>query len=377
MSIEVKEVLTLRDLRKFILFPYRLYRNNPYWVPLLISDELNTLRRDRNPAFEYSEARYWLAYQQGKIVGRIAGILNRSHIQKWQQAYLRFSWFDFIDDPRVSKALLDTVEAWAKALGLSAIHGPIGFTDLDREGMLVEGFEEMGTLSTFYNYPYYPQHMQQHGYSKDTDWVEYELTLPEKPNEDIARLAEIVLRRNHLRVLKAHSKKDLLLYAPQIFDLLNEAYQNLYGVVPLTARQMESYTKEYFSFIEPDLVPVILDENDKVVAFGITMPSLTRALQKADGHLWPFGFLHLMGALRKNDRADLYLVAIAPAYQGKGLNAVLMDQIQHAFIRRGYTKAESNPELETNARVQAQWKHFVHRQHKRRRCYIKVLQPTT
>ncbi|MBP7228497.1 MAG: GNAT family N-acetyltransferase [Longilinea sp.] len=373
MPVEIREVSNLRDLRKFVLFPYQLYRNNPYWVPLLISDELNTLRRDRNPAFEYCEARYWLAYQQGKIVGRIAGILNRSHIQKWQQPYLRFSWFDFIDDPQVSKALLETVEAWAKELGLSAVHGPIGFTDLDREGMLVEGFEEMGTLSTFYNYPYYPQHMQQHGYTKDTDWVEYELSLPTEPNADIARLAEIVLRRNKLHVLQARSKKELLPYAPQIFDLLNKAYENLYGVVPLTQRQMQSYTKEYFSFIEPDLVPVILDENNKVVAFGITMPSLTRALQKARGHLWPFGFLHLMGALRKNDRADLYLVAIDPAYQGKGLNAVLMDQVQHAFIRRGFTKAESNPELETNTRVQAQWKHFDHRQHKRRRCFIKTL----
>jgi GNAT superfamily N-acetyltransferase len=373
MDVQIKEVTNLKELKSFIRFPHELYRGNPYWVPALTFDDLNTLCRDKNPAFEYCEARYWLAYRQGRMVGRVAAILNRRHVEKWKQPYLRFGWIDFIDEPLVSVALMQAVEAWAKETGMTAVHGPLGFTDLDREGMLVEGFDELATLATIYNYPYYPVHMEKLGYTKDTDWVEYEITVPPEPNETITRIAEISLRRNKLRLLDVRNKKELLPYTKELFRLLDEAYQQLYGFVPLTEKQVDAYIKQYFDFVTPDFVPIVLDQQGHMVAFGIVMPSLSRALQKAHGELFPFGFIHLLRALKKNDRADLYLVAVKKEYQGKGLNAILMNKIHRVFSKLGVTKAESNPELETNQNVQGQWKYYEKRQHKRRRVFIKHL----
>jgi GNAT superfamily N-acetyltransferase len=373
MSIEMREVKSLGDLKKFIGFPYKMYKNHPYWVPPLFMDEMNTLRKDKNPAFEHCEAKYWLAYKNKRIVGRIAVIINQLYIDKWKNKYARFGWIDFIDDKEVSKALLETAENWAKEKGMTAVHGPLGFTDLDYEGMLIEGFDELGTLATIYNYPYYPEHITQLGYKKDTDWMEYELPVPEEPNEKIARVAEIALRRNKLRLLNARNKKELLKYAKDLFDLIDVAYSNLYGVVPLTEKQVNAYVKQYFGFVKPEFVPVILDEKGKMVAFGVTMPSLSKALQKCRGRILPFGFIHLLNALKKNDRADLYLVAVHPDYQGKGINAVMINEMNLVYKKLGIKKAESNPELETNHLVQAQWKYFPRRQHKRRRCFIKHL----
>jgi GNAT superfamily N-acetyltransferase len=375
MDLLVKEVTTRRELQAFIRFPVSLYRRNPFYVPALSFDELNTLRREVNPAFEHCEARYWLAARGGQIVGRVAGILNRKHIEKWGQKYLRFGWLDFIDDPAVSAALIGQVEAWARAEGLEAVHGPLGFTDLDREGMLIDGFDELATLSTNYNHAYYPVHMERLGYAKDTDWVEYEIDVPAEPDANIARIADIALRRNKLQLLKARNKNELLPYAGQLFDLLDEAYAHLYGTVPLTRRQVDAYIKQYFGFVTPDFVPVVLDANGRMVAFGITMPSLSLALQRSGGRLFPFGFVHLLKALRKNDRADLYLVAVRKEYQNKGVNAILMNQMNQVFVRLGVRRVESNPELETNANVQGQWKYYQRRQHKRRRVFIKMLPP--
>lgn len=373
MNIKIKDVHNLKDLKSFVRFPYQLYRDNPCWVPLLDIDELNTLRRDRNPAFEHCESRYWLAYKEGRPVGRIAAILNRRHIATWDQHYLRFGWLDFIDDPLVSAALFAAVEDWARQNDLTAVHGPLGFTDMDREGLLVEGFNQLGTLATYYNHPYYSAHLEKLGYSKDTDWVEYEISLPNEPIEKIARAAEIILRRNNLKLLEVNNKKDLLAYADELFQILNDEYAHLYGVVPLTERQVQHYIKQYFDYIRPDFVPVVLDENGRMVAFGITMPSLSRALQKAGGKLFPFGLLHLIRALRKTDRMDLYLVAVRSEYQGKGVNAILIDHMTRLFLKLGVNKIESNPELESNHLVQGQWKYFETRQHKRRRCYIRHL----
>lgn len=373
MPVHLKEVQSRKDLVQFIRFPFMLYRANPYWVPALEFDELNTLHWEKNPAFECCQARYWLAYQDGQPVGRVAAILNRAHAEKWGQPYLRFGWLDFVDDPEVSRALFGAVEAWARECGLIAVHGPLGFTDLDREGMLVEGFDQIGTLSTYYNHPYYPAHMESLGYAKDTDWVEYEITVPPVPDASIARAAEIVLRRNRLRVLDVPDKNALLPYARQLFDLINDEYSHLYGTVPLSERQVDAYVKQYFGFITPGFVPIVLDENDRMVAFGIAMPSLSRALQRSRGRLFPFGFIHFLRAMKKNDRADLYLVAVRSEYQGRGVNAVLIHKMNEAFNRMGVTRVESNPELETNRNVQSQWKFFQRRQHKRRRCYIKHL----
>ena len=373
MSIIIEEVTTQRELKQFVRFPYSLYRNHPCWIPPIRMDEIATLRKDKNPAFDYCEARYWLARKNGKIVGRIAGILNRRYIETWGKKQMRFGWMDFEEDPEIAKALLETVEAWAKEEGMDAVHGPLGFTDLDYEGLLVEGFDELGTMVTIYNYPYYPQFLESQGYEKEVDWVEFEIEPAKEVPERLDRIADIALKRLHLRSLVTKKRKELLPYAPKIFELLDEAYRELFGVVPLTKRQVEYYTKMYFGFIKPDYVTVILDESDNVVAFGITMPSLAKALQKCRGRLFPFGFIHLLNAMRKNDRADLYLVGVKPSLQGKGINAVMIREINKIYINHHIQKVESNPELETNKDVQGQWKFYNRRQHKRRRCYIKHL----
>ena len=373
MSVEIHEVISRGELKDFIRFPLDLYKKNPYYVPQLSGDELNTLRRDKNAAFDHCQARYWMAYKDGRPVGRIAGILNRLHIQTWNQHYLRFGWVDFIDDPEVSSALFNRVENWAAELEMKAVHGPLGFTDMDREAMLVEGFDEPGTLAAIYNYPYYPVHLERMGYIKDVDWIEYQIQVPDQKMEKLDAISELVQKRYGLHLANVKNKKELVPYIPRIFDLLNTAYHPLYGVVALTPRQIEQYVDQYFGFIYPDFVPIVVDEQDQLVAFAITMPSLTRALQKARGDLLPFGFIHLLRALRKNDRGDLYLVAVQPEYQGKGVNSILMSRLLQVFHKYGIRQAESNPELETNVLVQGQWKYFETRQHKRRRVYIKHL----
>jgi GNAT superfamily N-acetyltransferase len=265
------------------------------------------------------------------------------------------------------------VEDWARDQGMRALHGPLGFTNLDRSGLLVEGFDQLGTLATIYNHPYYPAHLEAAGYAKETDWVEYLMEMPEGGVEKISRMADLVARRYNLRVPEFRRKRDMLPYTGQIFDLMEEAYSHLHAAIPLSRAQMDAYIRQFFGFLSPDFVPIVLDADDRLVAFGITLPSLSRALQKSRGRLLPFGFLNLLYALRRNDLADLYLVAVSPRYQGRGVNAMLMERMLTVFRRFGIRRAESNPELEDNLNVQAQWKYFQRRQHKRRRCYIKYL----
>lgn len=372
MNILIKEVKNLRELKIFVNFPYTLYKGNPYWVPSIRSNILNTLHWDRNPAFEYCQAKYWLAYKDGKVAGRIAGIINPRFEDRFQHRYARFGWFDFIDDHDVSSTLLKTVEEWARSEKQEAIHGPLGFTNLDPEAMLVEGFEEVATLAASYHYSYYHKHMQQAGYTKDTDYVEFEIKVPQGKVEKISKLAVLVAKRNNIHLLKAKNRKELLRFAPHIFDLMEAAYRH-YGVTPLTRKQIDKYIDQYLGIIAPKFVPVVLDENDQMVAFGIAMPSLSKAMQKNNGRLFPFGFIPILKALRKNDKADLYLIAIHPDYQGMGVNAMLMAHMLDVFHEMGIQSVESNPELEDNFKVQSQWKHFESRQHKRRRIFIKQL----
>ena len=373
MAIELREVNTLSELKQFVSFQYSLYRDNTFWVPPLRSDEMHSLRKDKNPAFDFCEAKYWMAYKDGKIVGRIAGIINKKYNEKWNERAARFGWFDFVDDPEVSLALLQDVEHWATTNGMTRVHGPLGFTDMDGEGTLVEGFEEMSTLGAIYNFPYYPKHIERAGYLKDSDWVEFEVTMGPGIPEKVERLAHIALERNKLTVLKADKAKDILPYARDIFHVLNEAYKNLYGFVELSDKQIDMYVKQYFGFIRAEYVPVVLDAHDKVVAFGIAMPSLSRALQKCNGHLFPFGFVRILQAMKSNKRVDLYLTAVRPDMQNKGVNAILIHETNKAFIKNKIEKVETNRELEENAKVQAQWRFYETRQHKRRRCYKKEL----
>ncbi len=371
MIVELREVKTRRELRAFVRFPLTLYRGDPHYVPALFGDDMSTLRWDRNPAFAFCEARYWLAYRDGRAVGRIAAIHNPRHAERWGQPYLRFGWIDFVDDPEVSAALLGAVEAWAQEKGLTAVHGPLGFTDLDREGMLIEGFDEVGTLATAYNYAYYPEHLARLGYEKDVDWVEYEIQVPPDPNPKISRIADMVLRRYDLHPLRVRRRSELLAYAPKALRMVNDAYGDLYGVTPLTEEQIATYVKQYFGFLDPAFTPAVLDGDGEMVAFGVTMPSLSRALQRSRGRMFPLGFAHLLRAMRRNDRADLYLIAVRKDYQRKGVPAVMMDMMHRTFTARGIRTLESNPELETNLDVQGQWKYYDARQHKRRRCFIK------
>lgn len=371
--MQIKDVDGIRDMKRFVMFQYSLYRDNKYWVPPLWGDELKSLRPDKNPAFDFCDARYWLAYKDGKIVGRIAGIINKKYNERWCAKSARFGWFDFVDDREVSSALLSTAEKWARENGMKSIHGPLGFTDMDGEGVLIEGFEEVSTLGALYNYPYYAGHIESAGYRKDADWVEYEVLTPTEFNDEIARVADIALKRNNLHVLVAKKPKEMLPYAKEVFYVLNAAYKDLYGFVELSDKQIDVYVKQYFGYIIPEYVPIVLDANNNVVAFGITMPSLSAALQKNRGRLFPLGFIPLLRAMKKNPKADLYLTAVRPDLQNKGVNAILMKQVMETFIKNGIKTVETNRELEGNTKVQAQWKFFQRRQHKRRRCYKKEL----
>ena len=371
MSVVIKEVENKSELKKFILFSFSLYVNNKYWIPPLIYDELKTLNKTKNPAFEFCKAKYWLAYKNGKIVGRIAGIINNRYIETWKNKYCRFGWLDFVDDEEVSSSLLSTVENWAKENKMEAIHGPLGFTDFDPEGLLVEGFEELTTFGAIYNHPYYVQHIEKCGYKKDTDWIEFQINPPKELPDRVKRISEIVLKKYNLKILEAKRAKDLLPYGREIFHIINDTFKNLYGFVQLSERQIDLYIKQYFGFIRPDYVPVVLDSNGKVVAFGITMPSLSKAIQKANGRLFPFGFIYILKAMKKNEYVDLYLTGVRTDLQDKGINAILISEMQKAYAKNNIKFAETNRELETNYKVHGQWKDMNGRQHKRRRCYIK------
>jgi hypothetical protein len=373
MKVRVQEVTNNSALKKFVTFPFSLYAGHKCWVPPLQMDELRTLRRDKNPAFEFCEAKYWLAWKDDQIAGRIAGIINHKYNQKVGKNFLRFGWIDFIDDEEITRALFSAVESWGRERNMGFCHGPLGFTDMDYEGMLVEGFQELGTLATIYNYPYYPSHLERLGYRKDTDWLEYELIPPQQIPEKISRIAEGIAERYNLRLLKVKKARGILPYAHQIFDVLNSAYDQLYGFVPLTEKQIDYYVKQYFSFVIPEYVPVVLDRDDKVVAFGITMPSMSRALQKSKGKLFPFGIIHLLKAMKNNHNVDLYLTAVRPDMQNKGVNAMLINEMNKIYVKNKISHVESNPELEENQKIQAQWRLFSYRQHKRRRCYIKEI----
>ncbi|MFH1194426.1 MAG: GNAT family N-acetyltransferase [bacterium] len=373
MSVEIKKVSSGRELNKFIKFPFKLYSKNKYWVPPLLLEEKKIFRKDKNPAFDFCEAAFWLAYKDGKIVGRIGGIINKRYNELLNKNIARFGFVEFIDDEEVSSKLIQTVEEWSRKQGATSIHGPLGFTDMDPEGMLIEGFNELATIATIYNYPYYPAHIEKLGYTKDNDWVEFELIPKNEIPEKVERIAKISYQRYHLKKLEAKKPKDLLPYAHDVFHVLNESYKNIYGFVQLTKKQIDGYVKQYFGFIKPDFVPIILNEKNEVVAFGITMPSLSLAFQKACGRLFPLGFIHVLRAMKKNDRADLYLTGVRPDYQDKGVNAILIYEMNKIFPQNNITRVESNPEMETNAKVQAQWRFYEGRQHKRRRCFIKEL----
>ena len=375
MGITIKKVETSKELKQFIRFNYEMYKDNPYSVPDLYDDMLNTFSRDKNAAFEFCEADYFMAYKDGKPVGRVAAIMNNRANETWNKKEVRFGWIDFIDDAEVSDALLKTVEAWGKERGATEIVGPLGFTDFDAEGMLVEGFDQLSTMATIYNHPYYPEHMVKHGYEKDADWVEFKIYIPDAIPDKHKRISEIIMRKYGLKIVKCTSK-DIKKYGQAIFDLMNEAYSQLYGYSALSPRQIKQYIKMFLPILDLRMVTLVVDSEDQVIAAGISMPSLSEALQKAKGRLLPFGWYHLLKVifLKKYPKVlDLLLVAVKPEYQNKGVNALLFYDLIPVYQNIGFEYAESNPELELNGKVQAQWEYFKTEQHKRRRCFKKTI----
>lgn len=373
MSVEIKKVTTKSELKRFIRFNYEFYKDNPYSVPDLYDDMLNTFSPKKNAAFEFCEADYFLALRDGKIVGRVAAIINRRANETWNRKTVRFGWIDFIDDMEVSTALIDTVKQWGKERGMTEIEGPLGFTDMDAEGMLVEGFDQLSTMATIYNYPYYPQHMERLGLSKSADWVEMKIYVPDAIPEKHRRISEIIARRYNLHIRKLNSKKEVRQsgVAHDIFRLINDAYTPLFGYSRMTERQIDQYVKMYVPVLDLRMVSIVENEQNEIVAVGISMASLSRALQKAKGRLLPFGWYHLLKALmwKRPKVLDLLLVAVRPDYQGKGVNALLFTDLIPVYKELGFEYAESNPELEMNEKVQNQWQYFKTEQHKRRRCF--------
>ncbi len=379
MAITIKTVASKADLKKFIRFNYELYKDNPYSVPDLYEDMLNTFNPKKNAAFEFCEAEYFLAYKDDKLVGRVAAIINRHANEKWNTKSVRFGWIDFIDDEEVSAALIDAVEQWGKKRGMTEIQGPLGFTDMDAEGMLIEGFDQLGTMATIYNYPYYQKHIEKLGFQKDADWVEFKVFMPEegKIPDKHRRISEIVMKKYELKIKKYTSGKKIKAdYGQAIFDLINEAFSPLYGYSPLTPRQIKQYIDMYLPIIDLHMASLIVDKDENLVGVGLSMPSLSHALQKAHGKLLPFGWYHLAKVLflkHYGDCLDLLLVAVKPEYQNKGVNALLFYDLIPEYQKLGFKYAETNVELELNGKVQAQWEYFDHVQHKRRRAFIKEI----
>ena len=375
-KIEIIPVTSRKELKQFVQFFYDLYRGNDYAVPYLFSDEMSTLEHDGNPSFECCEAEYFMAIKDGKMVGRVAAIINHRANERWDRKQVRFSWFDFVDDPEVSAALLKTVEDWGRAKGMTEIAGPIGFIDTDREGMLVEGFDELSTMYINYNYPYYPQHMEQRGYEKANDWVELRVKVPEVVPDKFAKITEMVRKRYGLRVHK-FSRKELVQdgWGARIFDLLNETYKNLYGFSQLSDHQIDKLVNDYIKLADLNLVTGIMD-GDKLVGFGVTFPSFSKALRKTrDGRFLPFGWWHLLKILKwhKTDTVDLLLIGVLPEYRSKGANALIFDDLIRQFRSYGFDWAITGPQMETNEGVLSQWQYLESEQIRRHRCYKKDL----
>lgn len=376
MAIEIKEIKpTRKEIKKFSMFSTNMYKDNKYYVPDLLMDNLDTFNPAKNPASEFCDSKLFMAYRDGKAVGRVAGIINRVVNEKCNEKNVRFGFIDFVDDEEVSAALMAAVEDWGRSQGMDHIVGPLGFTDMDPEGMLIEGFDQVSTMATIYNHPYYQQHIEKLGFERETDWVEFKIVVPDVIPEKMVRICEIVKKKYNVRNIKYTNAKALVKdYGQAIFQLINEAYSQLYGYSPLTPRQIDHYISMYLPVLRLENVSLIVDADNTLIGVGIAMPSMSKALQRSRGKLFPFGWYHLLKGLKgKNDVVDLLLVAIKPEYQSKGVNSLLFNDLIPCFRKNGYKYAESNPELDDNQRVQLQWQYFETTQHKRRRAYKKAL----
>lgn len=374
MALEIRELHTKCELRKFIQFANDLYADCPYYCPPLFFDEMNCFEPDKNPALEVCEYQLWMAYRDKKPVGRVAGIINRKANEKWGYKHVRFGWFDFIDDLEVSKALLDTVVAWGKERGMDALNGPVGFTDFDHEGLLLEGYEYLAPMASLYNYPYYVRHVEAYGLTKEADWVELQVYPPQGCPERLNRIAEIVKQRSHVRVDKVKNSRELVRkYGIEYMDVIDEAYQKLYNFQPMTDKQKNYYKNMYFPILNFDFVTIVVNEKDEIVGVGLGMPDISNALRKCGGRLFPFGWYHILKALKakKMEVFNLLLIAVRPDYQGTGVNALFFQDQIPRMNKYGIKILETTSILETNTKNIANFTQFDHKQHKRRRAYIK------
>ncbi len=372
-EITIKRITTNKDYVAFVKFPFELYNNNPYWVPPIINEEVETIDRKINPVYQNSSARFFLAYKKGVIVGRIAAIVNWIEIKEIKKNKVRFGWFDVIDDIAVSKLLLEQVIYFGKKHKLDHIEGPVGFSNLDKAGLLIKGFEEPSTMITIYNYPYYATHLKELGFSLLAQWVEYEIKIAnfEDSPEKVKRFSSVIIKRFNLKVLDFKNKKEIIPYIDQMFNLLDETYNKLQTFVPIQDYQIEHYKKRYFKYVHKDFVKCVVDKNNRLIAFTITMPSFTRALQRINGKVTFFNIYNLLKAMWFNNRASFYLIGVHPDYQNKGITAIIFNEIQKTFNKHNITIVETNPELNENTAIQKLWKNYENRQHKRRATFTK------
>ena len=374
MSVIIKKVESGSAFKVFARFANKLYKGNKYYVPALIFDELGTFDRKKNGAYEFCDAEFYLAYKDGNVVGRVAAIINHKANESWNVKQVRFGWFDFIDDMEVSAALLDAVTEFGRKAGMTQVAGPLGFTDFDPEGMLVEGYDRISTMALIYNHPYYPEHMKKLGYFKETGWLEYRITLPEAVPERHMKIAEAVMERYGLSVSKKTRKQILKEgYGQKFFELINETYCKLYGFSLLTERQIKNYVDLYMNFADVNLLSFIEDKEGNLIAAGVSIPSLAEALQKCNGEIFPFGWIHILKALfwKRSDTVEFLLIGVKPEWQNKGINSLIICDLLKRYRENGFLYAETNANLETNTKIQAMWGPFEHEQHKKRWIFAK------
>ena len=373
--IEIIEVVSDKDMKDFLQFPFDLYQNCSEWVPPITAEEKAVFDTDKNPVFQNAKAKLFLAKRNGKVIGRIAALINWIEIKEQQKHKVRFGWYDVVDELEVSQKLLEAVAEWGKDHNMRYMEGPMGFSNMDKAGLLTEGFEHKNTMITWYHYPYQKEHLEKLGYEKQAEWVEFQIKIFDQKDapEKVKKFASVIAERYQLKPLEFRSRKALLPYVDEMFDLLNKTYDRLQTFVPIQPHQVAHYKEKYFRYIHPDFIKCVADKDGKLVAFAITMPSFSEALKKVNGKLFPFGFLHILKAQRKNHRASFYLIGIDPEYQNKGVTAMIFQAMQDLFNKRGITDVETNPELEENSAIQKMWKNYDHKLHKRRRTYKKNL----
>ena len=374
-DIVIKEAKTKAEYLAFVKFPYSLYKENPNWVPPLINDEIETIDPDLNPVYQNANASFFLAYQDEKIVGRIAAIINWIEVKEIKKSKVRFGWFDVIDNINVSKSLIDCVIKFGKDHNLESVEGPLGFSNLDKAGLLIKGYEEQNTMITLYNHPYYSEHLKKLGFNEAAKWVEYEIKIDdfESSPEKVKRFSKLIMKRYNLTLLNFKNRKAIIPYVDQMFELLDKTYNKLQSYVPIQDYQIENYKKRFLKFINPDFIKCIIDQQGKLICFSITMPSFTEALKKVNGKLTLFNSIHILKAMYFNKRASFYLIGVRPDYQNKGITAIIFNEMQKLFNKQNINIVETNPELEENTAIQKLWKNYEHRLHKRRATFSKKI----